>query len=94
MNTKNAVKMSITLLCLAASAGSLYNVNSDIGPLQAQAEAIACPKKCASLRALSRTPFAQTFTFQLGAGAARTATVKCARSWVFLGAYECERASP
>jgi hypothetical protein len=42
---------------------------------------------------MSRSPFGQTFTFQVQANQAALEKVECSRSLVLLGAYSCKRAA-
>lgn len=86
------VKKTVAVLCLGGSALAIYNVYTDIAPLQKRAEATACGDSgCQQLIGLHRTPISQSFTFQVEPGSSRTVSIECQRSaWLF-GEYSCER---
>lgn len=82
----------IALLCLVGSFLALYNVYSDIGPLQRQAESLACSgQACANLIGLQRSPLAIVFRFQVERNKATTSQVTCKRALILLGDYSCSK---
>lgn len=86
------VKKLIAILCLLGSALALYNVYSDIAPLQAQADATACGGSgCAQLVAMQRSPISVSFRFQIQPNRSDVANVTCKRSFILLGEYTCTR---
>jgi hypothetical protein len=85
-------KKVIALLCIVGSILAIYNTEFDIAPLQKQAELQACGEKgCQQLTSLRRTPFAQSFGFQVQANSARTENVRCTRAFVLFGEFTCQR---
>lgn len=90
MSANNKLKMSVTLLCLAGSAASVYNVFADNSALKKQAELEACPEGCFQLLGEQRSPVTQAFTFQLQAENTKTQRVECLRDFLLVGAYHCE----
>lgn len=90
--SSSAIKRFVTIGCLAASALALYNVYSDVGPVQGLAAETACGAEgCAQLIAMERTPISQTFTFQVQSNSSRTERVVCRKSLLLVGKYACER---
>jgi hypothetical protein len=84
------IKPLITVVCLIGSALALYNVYSDVGPLQRRADVTACGEPgCAALIGMERTPIAVTFRFQTERNKSTTAQVRCRRAWLLLGEYDC-----
>jgi hypothetical protein len=78
-----------TFLCLALSAAAIYNVVSDNGDVQKEAQRVACGDQagCRTTQTrMERTPFAQTFEL---ATPKRTVEVRCARSLILVGDYAC-----
>lgn len=81
----------VALLCLVGSVLALYNVYSDLGPLQKTAEGLACEgAACAGLIGMERTPIHVTFRFQVQRNKAETAQVRCTRALLLVGDYSCE----
>jgi hypothetical protein len=86
------VRKLIAVLCVVGSFLALYNVYSDIAPVQRHAESVACAGKlCANLIGLERSPIALVFRFQVERNKATTAQVRCTRSFVLLGDYSCSK---
>ena len=86
------IKKLVALLCLVGSFLALYNVYSDLGPVQKNAEAVACgPTPCAALIGMERTPVQVTFRFQVQRNKADTAQVRCSRSFLLIGDYSCTK---
>lgn len=84
------IKKLIALLCLVGSALALYNVYSDIGPVQMKAEAVACGTSgCAQLVGMQRSPISAQFRFQVKANQSLVASVECKRGLILLGEYTC-----
>ncbi|MEN9580241.1 MAG: hypothetical protein RJA70_3250 [Pseudomonadota bacterium] len=83
--------MGVTLMCLAGSAASLYNVFSDNSALKKQAELTACPSGCFQLLGEQRSPITQTFTYQVQAENTRSERVNCLRGFLLVGTYSCNR---
>jgi hypothetical protein len=85
------LKRAISLLFLAASALTLYNLYGSNDSVVRQAEGIACSgKPCVRLIRAQRSAFAQSFTFQISLTPPATAAVSCERAYVLLGAYDCK----
>jgi hypothetical protein len=86
-------KKFVAIFCLVGSGFALYNVYSDVSPLQARASEVACGNTgCAQLIGMERTPFSQVFTFQVRKGP-NTARVACRRGMLLFGDYDCVRES-
>lgn len=84
------VRKLVALLCLVGSVLALYNVYSDVTPVQKQAEVLACADKpCAGLIGMERSPSMIVFRFQIERNRATTAQVTCRRSFILLGEYSC-----
>lgn len=88
----HVIKKLVALSCLVGSALALYNVYSDLTPVQKNAESIACTHTaCAGLIGMERTPVGVTFRFQVQRNKAETAQVRCSRSFLLLGDYTCTK---
>lgn len=88
------IKKLVAVFCLVGSFLALYNVYSDLGPVQKDAEMTACgPTGCAALIGMERTPIAVKFRFQIQRNKADTAEVRCSRSFLLLGDYSCVKES-
>lgn len=86
------IKKLVAVLCLVGSALALFNVYSDLGPLQNDAEVVACGQtKCSALIGMERTPIQVTFRFQVLRNKADTAQVRCSRSFLLVGDYSCSK---
>lgn len=84
------VKRLVSLLFLAASALTLYNLYGNNDAVVARAESVACSgKPCVRLIRAERSAFGQSFTFQISVQPPATADVECKRAQVVVGAYEC-----
>jgi hypothetical protein len=87
-----AIRHVATLVCLAATAATVYNVYSDNSELEKAAERTACGGTSADCRPqmtrTDRSPFAQTFEFVVSKRNLPI-TVRCARSAILLGDYTC-----
>jgi hypothetical protein len=87
-------KKLVAIFCLVGSGFALYNVYSDVSPLQAKAAETACGAGgCSQLLGMERTPLSQVFTFQVRKGSANTARVVCRRGMLLFGDYDCTRES-
>ncbi len=85
-------KKLVAVLCLVGSVLALYNVYSDVGPLQMSAERVACQSgACAGLIGMERTPIHVTFRFQVQRNQAATAQVRCQRTFLLAGEYTCAK---
>lgn len=84
------LKRFISLLFLAASALTLYNLYGSNDAVVASAESVACSgKPCVRLIRAERSAFSQSFTFQISVQPPATADVECKRAQVLVGAYAC-----
>jgi len=83
------IRPLLIVLCLVISAAALVNVFADNAGVLARARTLGCPKGSCDLARMDRTPFAQTFDFRAATG---VVSVRCARSAVFFGEYDCARA--
>lgn len=84
------LKRFISLLFLAASALTLYNLYGNNDAVVARAESVACnSKRCVRLIRAQRSAFGQSFTFQTSVQPPATADVECERAQVLVGAYVC-----
>jgi hypothetical protein len=84
------IKRAVSVLFLAASALTLYNLYGNNDAVVRQAEGVACGgKPCVRLIRAERSAFAQSFTFQISVQPPATASVRCERAYVLLGAYSC-----
>lgn len=89
---RNVLKKIVALASIVGSALALYNVYSDVGPLQKTAEAVACGAAgCANLIGLERSPVSATFRFQVQRNKSDTAQVRCSRALILLGEYSCTK---
>jgi hypothetical protein len=87
------LQKSITVLLATATLLGLYNVYAESPEVQELAERTACgPTRCVRLLRSHRTPMGQDFEFQTSVQPQRSIDVHCARAYVFLGSYSCERA--
>lgn len=85
---KAYARLFLIVACLVVSTAALVNVFADNADLRARARTIGCPKGSCDLARMDRTPFAQTFDFRAATG---VVSVRCARSAVFFGEYDCAR---
>jgi hypothetical protein len=86
------IKQVVALSCLVGSALALYNVYSDVAPVQNEAASVACGSAaCAALIGMERTPIGMTFRFQVQRNKADTAQVRCTRSFLLVGDYTCTK---
>lgn len=79
----------VTLLCIALTGASFYNVLGDHTAVEALARgaAPACAAGCTMTR-LDRSPISQNFEFTAKDG--KTAAVSCARAGYLVGDYACK----
>jgi len=88
------IKKLVAVLCLVGSFLALYNVYSDLSPVQKDAETAACgPAGCGALIGMERTPIAVKFRFQIQRNKADIAEVRCSRAFLLLGDYSCVKQS-
>lgn len=86
------LKKFVAIACLVGSGFAIYNVNSDIAPLQQRAEELACGADgCVRLIGLARSPIKQTFTFQIEENSARSVIIECTRDFLLFGSTSCKR---
>jgi hypothetical protein len=83
---RSYLKSFVVLTCVVISIAGLVNVFSDNADIVAMAKAMGCTGPVCNLTRMERNPFAQSFEFQSTAG---TIAVKCARSRIFFGDYDC-----
>ena len=83
---RSYLKSFVVLTCVVVSIAGMVNVFSDNADIVAKAKDIGCPRPVCNLTRMERTPFAQTFEFQSTLG---TIGVKCVRSSIFFGEYDC-----
>ena len=88
MAWRSYLRSFVILLCVVFSVAGVINVFSDNAEIVAKAKELGCPRPVCNLTRAERTPFAQTFEFQSTAG---TIGVKCARSSIFFGDYNCAK---
>jgi len=93
---KQLVRPVTTVLLLGITVLGLINVYGDNAEVKNQARMVACGgKECPTqVTRLERTPLGQTFDIAAEPNGVRkgsvTATVKCARSKVLIGDWECQ----
>lgn len=80
--------LSLTLLALTAL--GLHNVYADNTAVMDLAKGAACDACQATISQVGKSPINHTYIFATGSG---TATVKCQRTYIFVGAYSCEKQS-
>src|SRR5688572_33369937 len=101
MAERSALSRGIVMaLCLGVTALGLANTYGDNADVLKLAQAKACGQEGCTYQTLrqERSPFSQSFTFQVrlpekGKARGATADVKCARAYVLLGDYACELTS-
>jgi hypothetical protein len=87
------IRKLITILLFVATMLGLYNVYGNHDDVQQLAERTACGEKaCIRLLRSHRSPMAHNFEFQTSVQPPRSLDVRCARSYMFLGSFSCERA--
>ncbi|HEU4533764.1 MAG TPA: hypothetical protein VFS00_06585 [Polyangiaceae bacterium] len=90
---RRAANGALTLACLGFAALSVRNVYGESAEVEYLArEQASCPEGLCQLARLDRTPFGQTFEFRRRDGV--SLVVRCARSALLVGAYECARGAP
>jgi hypothetical protein len=81
----------VALACALAAAYNVFAATPEVAALARQAACAGRTGKCTPrLARLARSPFAQSFSFDLGGGL-RGIEVECARSWILFGSYACSR---
>ena len=94
------VRPLVTALCVAVTVAGLLNVygDNDETVIQAQTAACGAPDCTQAMTRMSRTPFAQSFTFQTRddpkGRPAHSVDVSCSRQLVLVGEYTCKRETP
>jgi len=85
-------RVIVPVVLLGLTVLGLLNTYGDASDVQALAARTACGgEMCASqMLQFSRSPFSHEYVFALQKGTTRV-TVKCARAFIFLGDYHCER---
>jgi hypothetical protein len=80
----------IALLIIAIVIAGVVNVYADAGPIERMARARVCERHGAPCRErlgrVLRTPFFHDMDF---VDAGKTVTVRCSRSFIFVGDYSC-----
>jgi hypothetical protein len=78
---------AVSVVCLGLAALSVRNVYGDSAEVEGLArQQGSCPEGVCQLSRVERTPFSQTFEFRRQGA---TVTMRCARSAVLLGPYDC-----
>ncbi len=85
----NKVRPIVWLVVMVLSVLGMINVYGDNEMVQSSAQESACPGCKATMTRLERTPFAQTFRFQLATS--EEVIVSCTREAIFFGDYACEK---
>jgi len=85
-------RVIIPFALLALTVLGLLNTYGDASDVQMLAARTACGgQMCATqMMEFSRSPFSHEYVFALQKGATRV-NVKCARAFIFLGEYHCDR---
>ena len=84
------IARAISIVLLLATVLAIYNVYGDNTTVLQRAEGLACgAAPCVKLLRAQRTPFDQSFTFQTSLAPARTRDVRCARTLLLVGGYDC-----
>lgn len=90
MGVRRVLPPLFLFLCIAVTALGFHNVFGDARAVDALGAAVACsgqgPKCQARPVSFARTPFFHEMVFQ---AAGKRVTVRCSRSFVFLGDYSC-----
>lgn len=81
----------LSALLLILTALGLHNVYADHTLVQEQAKALACDACDPSLSQLGKSPVSHQYFFSTPSG---TVLVECRRAYVFVGSYDCKRATP
>jgi hypothetical protein len=82
------IRPLFSVLLLVLTVLGLLNVYADNSEVRADAEKLACQACELRLISESRSPFTQTFAFQLN-HSADVRRVSCARSLYLVGSYSC-----
>ena len=83
-----------TLLLLATGLG-LYNVYADNAEVVTLAATTACgAASCVRTLRTHRTPMGHDFEFQVSVEPQRAVEVHCARAYLLMGSFACERVNP
>lgn len=101
MAEKSGLARAVVMaVCLGATALGLANTYGDNADVIAKAERAACGGGACSYEKLreERSPFSQTFTFQVklterGKERGATADVECRRAYALFGEYSCRLTS-
>ncbi len=89
---RRVANAALTVACLGVAAASVRNVYGESDEVEPLARAQAsCPEGLCQLTRVDRTPFGQTLAFHKQGA---TLIVRCARSALLVGPYECVRAAP
>jgi hypothetical protein len=90
---RSVANTALTLACVGVAALSVRNVYGESAEAENLArEQASCPEGLCQLARLDRTPFGQTFEFRRRDGV--SLVVRCARSAMLVGPYECVRSPP
>lgn len=86
-------RIIIPVVCLLVTAAGLNNVYGDSGDVERLAESAACGGEHCSVKMveMSKTPFGHKYVYQTNVDNQTTARVECAREYVLVGSYECEK---
>lgn len=89
---RSVANAALTVTCLGLAALSVRNVYGDSSEVETLArQQASCPEGHCQLSRVERSPFGQSFEFrQQGA----LVMVRCARSGLLIGPYECVKGLP
>ncbi len=97
-NSRSLIRPLIAITCIALTALGLRNTYADNSAEKQLAEQIACGDSTCSSNLLSesRSALGQSFAFQVMSKkgdrqSSEVVNVECARDFVFVGDYKCER---
>ncbi|HEU4407430.1 MAG TPA: hypothetical protein VFS43_19345 [Polyangiaceae bacterium] len=89
---RSVANATLTAACLGLAALSVRNVYGDSSEVEALARAEAsCPEGHCQLSRIERTPFGQRFEFRRQGA---LVMVRCARSALLVGPFECAKGLP
>jgi hypothetical protein len=85
-------RVIIPFVLMGLTALGLMNTYGDATDVEKLAAETACGGKMCPVRMseFNRTPFSHDYVYAVGKDGHRV-SVKCAREWIFLGDYRCEK---
>jgi hypothetical protein len=85
-------RVVLPVVLLGLTAAGLLNTYGDSTGVEKLAGETACGGQMCPVQMteFTRSPLAQEYVFVVGKGTQRV-TVKCAREWLFVGDYKCEK---